>query len=225
MVGESNGYAIFAKDDLQLIEYSPYGSSPFSEINKAKIRYAGPANYYVEEGSSVKNLNTNDVISNEKLVDVASVVRNKTKIKVEQVKDLDVNFDSPSIEAVSDSGLLSAGVGGEGYKYFNEYPIVNQKLISDYEYFLNGVDYALNNNNSCVTVATQILLGYNNWSKYGKLIINPNYLLNTNSTNLLTHYNIENKSTSSNLLLYIFKIKSPGLIVNNTHYILKESEN
>ena len=44
-------------------------------------------------------------------------------------------------------------------------------------------------------------------------------------TNNKIHYNIENKSTSSNLLLYIFKIKYPGLIVNNTHYILKESEN
>ena len=108
---------------------------------------------------------------------------------------------------VSEDGAaaVSRYVGPTGLGGFDPdtaYEYKERKLIPDCNYFMKGPYHHYNNDDTCTTVATQILLGYNNWSKDGRLITNPQFLYgrsivakpNTNPVEYYTgcHPNIDN---------------------------------
>lgn len=46
---EDYGYAVFFKETMGMVEYSPSGSLPFGNTQE-KHYYAGPSNYYQKSG-------------------------------------------------------------------------------------------------------------------------------------------------------------------------------
>jgi hypothetical protein len=90
------------------------------------------------------------------------------------------------------------GLGGADFKGIDDFPVMagSRRLIPDYQYFtvsgsVEGYNYTdatahkydtvgayhgVNQYGTCATVAAQLLLGYNNWSKDGRLITNDEFL-------------------------------------------------
>lgn len=54
---EGNGYAVFYRDSMEMLEYSMVGSLPYP-TNEGRKYYAGPSNYFVKEDDCYINTNT-----------------------------------------------------------------------------------------------------------------------------------------------------------------------
>ena len=195
--GQAKGYVIFSREDLQIIEYSAEGKSPFNSLEKNDSYYAGPANYFTKENDDAKHIFTGEKIKKENL----KVVSDKLKTKISETKKIEDEFtDEPIIEKPvikeensvmsarksivhdsnislysSDPGPTGTGTTGGGYVDIDQYGIVSQKYIPNYQYFVKGPAHHKNETDECVIVAAQLLLGYNNWVNDGRLIA-TNYL-------------------------------------------------
>ncbi|MBQ7339457.1 MAG: hypothetical protein IJW43_01230 [Clostridia bacterium] len=170
------GYAIFSKDDMQLLEYSERGN-PYKDVGKDNAYYAGPSEYYEKEETEFKNIKTDRKISIEKAKKIgektSEFVNSINILKRIEVKSLDslqsINKNETTIEKSSEST-------GKEPVPIDQYRVVSKKYIDNKEYFQVNPYFAYNVYGTCTTVATQLLLGYNNWAKDGRLITNPNFL-------------------------------------------------
>lgn len=184
--GQDKGYVIFTRKDMQIVEYSAEGSSPFGNLNKSDSYYGGPANYFTKKDGEIENINTKERINKEHLKTISDNLREKTSAKridkVEEEKEIDV-IKSNEVTAKSvakpnlnvsllsvDPGPTGTGSTDQGYVDIDEYQIVSQRYIPNKEYFLLKPSHTINGGTECTVVATQLLLGYNNWSNDGRLI-------------------------------------------------------
>ena len=109
----------------------------------------------------------------------------------------------------------SPGSTGGGLIFADDYTVVEREYISDYQYFqiIKRVDeysnpeyencnygYGINSNNAncCATVAAQLLLSYNNWSKDGRIITQSSFLPAGWNDKAETPYAQERLGTTSN---------------------------
>ena len=187
---EPAGYAIFYEKNFEIIEYSHNGRSPFDQMRKSDRVYGGPANYYKKDDNTLVQMITGETCPIE-----------QAKQTAEQIKEI----ISPAKETfsgtdqISDSNIEnSPGPTGEDPVDPNKYKIVNRKFISDYQYFISDPYHAQNIDGTCVTIAVQLLLGYHNWSKDGRLITNPEHLAGRtgDNPNLNIPYHIDTISTT-----------------------------
>ena len=189
------GYAIFEKENMELMEYSEVGGSPYSSIDKNEIYYAGPAGYYQKEEDNVTHIYTKETIKAEEKEKIAQKVKGKIKKeklereeKKKEEKDIVEKEEKPLSNTISNASTISLLGAGQHIDDSIEgaitgnYNSTNKKYITDYHYFLLDPAHGTNGdegaNNSCGIVATQLLLSYNNWSKDGRIITNPDFLLN-----------------------------------------------
>lgn len=203
---KDNAYAIFAKDTMELIEYSSKGQSPYKNSSAENNFYAGPGNYFKQEKNGIVNVHTKQVLTESNRLAIANKVTEKLKetTVVEENREIsnivsgDLTDLLPAEETVD---LMSPGITGGGTVAPDEYSVVQRKLIPNYQYFLSELRHGVNTQAECTVVATQILLGYHNWANDGRIIENngTNYFLERQEGNLdyLIPYNKAATSTTS----------------------------
>lgn len=203
----NGGYAIYAKDNLELLEFSPFCESPYKTVEKDKAYYGGPMSYYEKKNEVLKNIDTGEEITVEKANEIAASLKDvEQAIKQERVAEKQTEAEEVSQIGKGNLNLQHADTGAASDDAIDlvkrSVQVVSQKLISDYKYFMLN-PYHHNNNDpnhgTCVPVAMQLLLGYNNWSKDGRLITNNEYLMGRNienNTNLNNPYSYDSISTT-----------------------------
>lgn len=196
---ESGGYAIYAKDTMEMLEYSLMGHLPYTDSNLSKY-YAGPANYlYKNEknqffdtytGNQINITETEiDRISNQ--IREKTINNNETKASVnfsnEEItnKTYEINsatntYSTPKLD--EESLIMASTETGyliPNYKYFTLNPKIGLNLA-------NG-SYGNGNSGTCGPIAAQLLLGYNNYYN-DRRIIEDRFLLGyDDATNTVTH--------------------------------------
>ena len=191
IVGRHNasGYAVFERSEMELVEYSETGKMPISNTNASY--YAGPANYYVEENDEYKHIGSGEKVDKQKGKEKAKKVKEKIKKikkgrkeKKEKEKEQKQKEQQEQVEQAQVSGMSYNPLGKTSVQPLSNiypngtttdadrYSHKNRKYISNYEFFeyLTTGGYGKNTTNTCPTVATQILLSYNNWANDGRLI-------------------------------------------------------
>ena len=183
------GYAIFEREGMELIEYSDTNASPYGQ-ESVEIYYAGPTNYYQKEKDKVKHIYTGEKFEKEQMHDVAKAVKEKIKENRKQRKekekseektvienDVSLYANSSVDEILSTPGNSTLGSSSlpapmiDEILDVNRYSVLSRTYIRDKKYFLDIPTYPDNiGDGTCVTVATHILLSYNNWSKDGRII-------------------------------------------------------
>lgn len=166
---QQGGYMLLTSDTFELVEYSEYGNSPYSDYNLSDSYYAGPGNYFAQTKLGLANINTKKVLSEDERKILSSVVKdkiteiNKSQKKQENELAVENNEISPFLET-------TPGNTGNAIYDIDDYFVVSRRYIPNYQYFLAQPDHGYNNDNSCTTVATQLLLGYHDWASDGRLI-------------------------------------------------------
>lgn len=161
------GYAVFLREGLNLLEYAPDGELPYTETKGKKI-YGGPTNYFEKEDEQYI-----DVVSGESFSILTSEANNfadnlRNTFKNELIlsnKKIDEDFLENSADSINDydrNNPPEADPPGAA----------DTKYISNYEYFLNSPIYGNNTTGTCVAVAAQILLTYNNYFNDRRIIDN-----------------------------------------------------
>ena len=176
----AGGYAIFEKESMELIEYSAVGSSPYNAIAGDYRGYAGPNGYFEKKGEQFVDIHTKKKLSKDKGVQVATNIQNKiTTDRVARKEKLEK--EKKEFSKYGQTGLdLSSGAGPTGDSLWdaNSYTILEQVHIPDYQFFVGNNGHGHNANNTCSSVASQLLLAYNNWAKDGRLLGESNLLEN-----------------------------------------------
>ncbi len=163
--GEAGGYAIYEKESMELIEYSIDGEA-YASIDKEDRYYGGPVNHFTEENNQIKNINSKDKLTKKQAKEVAKQLKQKLKEDRQRRKELK---KAEKQGAKIDTGAKS---GQEAAVFIDadEYIFTNRKYIDKWQFFWNNQQHGVNVDGTCTTIATQLLLAYNNWANDGRLI-------------------------------------------------------
>ena len=181
---ENGGYAVYAKDTMEMMEYSLQGNLPY-DTSVSKKYYAGPSNYLQKVDGRFYNVKSGEqlTVSKAEAYEFANTVRDAvietkaTKLCLEQSNVSDEvlavlsssnNAEEPDINT---GKLIPASLNGtliENVQFF----LANPKRGDNY----SGVTYGEGNSGTCGPVAAQLLLGYNNFYNDRRII--PNKYLN-----------------------------------------------
>lgn len=185
---KGDGYAIYSKDNLELLEFSPYAISPYSGVDKDKAYYGGPMNYIEKTNGVLKNIDTGEIVTAEKandlMISLKGVELNIKQERIDEKQKEELIFQTDE----SAASIQSATVGDiiEKDQMTN---VSSQKLITDYRYFtLNPYHHNNNdpNHGTCMPVAMQLLMGYCNWSQDGRIIKEKSFLSGRDKSNNVT---------------------------------------
>lgn len=183
---EGDGYAVFLKDTMELMEYSPQGRLSYPNTIARKY-YGGPNVYLTKENNCFVNTVSGESVylSAEEAESFSSEVRNNLAINYNnQAEKVSVQFDYSSVE----SNVYSSDGNEKGddqpsigdYSYITGLPIADGTYIANYQYFLSDPTHGTNSSNVCGAVAAQLLLSYHNYYSDRRIISNEH--LNGNST-------------------------------------------
>ena len=202
VTSNKGGYAIFTTE-FQLIEYSPYNTSPFGETAKADSYYAGPANYFEKaENEEIKNVHTGEKIAQEEKLEIATAVKGalkdileQDKLKTEEIKKIEIEqkqkeeknrvktieeheeLNQQSLSLGTDVSETNAPPTVSGIEdIFTDGVVSSTVLIDDFNYFVQSPYIGVNDNGDSAAIATQLFLSFNNWSKDSRLITEPKFL-------------------------------------------------
>ncbi len=172
------GYAVFAKGSNELLEYSPNGS--VLEDYSGQVIYGGPGNYYSNSNNVYTNILSNDTLVMEKQevnkasqstrnlfsVDSKSANNNKYSSEIFNENMIDDEIALYSVPPIDENNPIS--------------PTAGATYVEHKEYFLADPTYGENNGESCITVATQLMVSYNNYYNDRRLL--PDEYLNGTKT-------------------------------------------
>ena len=164
---ENGGYAIFEKESMEVIEYSNLSSTPY-QASLTERYYAGPANYYEKKDGKVKNIHTGETFKEEHLTQTAKEIKNRLKKNREERKEKQNTKGVVASNVILTTG--DPGPTGSQEKPADSYIVHSRTYIPEYKFFVGNTHHGDNNDNSCASVATQLLLAYNNWAKDGRII-------------------------------------------------------
>lgn len=214
----NGGYAVYAKDSLELLEFSPFCESPYKTVEKDKAYYGGPMSYYEKKNEVLKNIDTGEEITVEKANEIATSLKDVEQA-IKQERAVEKQTEAEEVSQIGKESLnLQQATSDDVIKEKDMTGIVSQKLISDYKYFTLNPYHHNNEVEECAGVALQLLLGYNNWSKDGRLITNNDYLMGRNienNTNLNNPYSYDSISTTEAFFECIYSKIYNG-VLNNT---------
>lgn len=181
-----SGYAIYYRETMELLEYSPIGSLPYSD-NLGKKYYAGPSGYLHKKGDEYVNLSSGENVSLSNFEANKCARQISTGLSQDKAKTVPVLDDDDLII------LKRPDANAPGY-------------ISNIQYFNANPIYTDNVHGTCGSVATQLLLGYNNYYN-NRNIIAPEYLNGgwNNSIGNDDKFNLDN---------YSFPSRDPNVCVN-----------
>lgn len=183
LVKSSNkGYAIFDKESMELLEYSDKAKSPYEEVETENAYYAGPVNYYRKKDNKMQNMRTGKEIQEERCLEIANGVKDKIKTdRLERAQKQKEKEQAVSEEVKKEVSATSSAFASSDIKLMNapttdetldadEYNYRTRRYIDYYQFFTDYDGMGNNTINSCVTVACQMLLAYNNWINDGRII-------------------------------------------------------
>ncbi|MBQ8229917.1 MAG: C39 family peptidase [Clostridia bacterium] len=166
---DTGGYAIFDRESMEIIEYSDTDSSPY--IQAETPCYGGPISYYDKKGDELKDIKTGKKLQKQTAKEIAKEI--KTKIKEDRKKRKEKQKEKTAQTAEDEiQNDLSADPGPTGTleKPADYYQVYTRKYISKYQFFEENDDHGDNVDGTCVSVAVQLLLAYNNWVNDGRII-------------------------------------------------------
>lgn len=168
------GYAIYKSDTLELMEYSPIGSLTFDDL-EGQIYYAGPGNYYCKQNNEFVNLLTDEHItfSNSEAVTYSNQIRSLFSTRNETISI--TNYFQNLLNTHGANILSHYPENTDDFEYGDAPGSVGTTYIDNYEFFFKNPRHGINYSNTCVAVATQLLLNYNNYYN-DRRIIPDNYL-------------------------------------------------
>lgn len=211
----NGGYAIYAKDNLELLEFSPFCGSPYKTVEKDKAYYGGPMSYYEKKNEVLKNIDTGEEITVEKANEIAASLKDvEQAIKQERVAEKQTEAEEVSQTKQKATRRIIGHDEDDLVYETHTYQVKNQKLITNYKYFKIGPEHHKNSDGTCVLVAMQLLLGYNNWANDGRLITNPEYLKGReieNNPNLLVPFSKDRMSTTEKFFERLKEVTTPSI--------------
>ncbi len=173
------GYAIFVKDTLEMLESSPYGASPYSNLTGDKY-YAGPTNYFL------KNNNTKGVgqFLNILTGNITSISNSDAKNYAQQTRQLFSNYsyDINQVLISNSNETTRSNTSSVPGIYDYDYIIPDSASgtwIPNRHYFEVNPTHGDNtgtvgneNGGTCLVVASQILLAYHNYFNDRRIVEN-----------------------------------------------------
>lgn len=186
-----DGYAVFLKDTMELLEYSAQGKLNYPEIETTKY-YAGPSFYMYKDNDCFV-----DVVSQEYLF-ISKVAAQTYADGIREVLLNNYNARENSNAVIFDYSILDTEKTNDvldiedtnEMQVFGEIPKLDKSslirltdgtYIPNYRYFLSEPLHGQNSTGTCGAVAAQLLLSYHNYFS-DRRIIADNYL-NGGSTN------------------------------------------
>lgn len=167
----AGGYAIFEKESMELIEYSAVGSSPYDSIVVSERSYAGPGSYFEEEEEYFKDIKTKKKVSKETGKQYAKRVKDKLKKDREKRKEeAKKEKNTSTSNSINSARNSDPGPTGDAIVDADSYQILSQVHIPNYQFFVGNNWHGYNDIGTCTTIATQLLLAYNNWANDGRLL-------------------------------------------------------
>ncbi|WP_285819602.1 hypothetical protein [Bacteroides acidifaciens] len=184
---EDNGYAVYLKQTMELLEYSPQGKLNYPNSYSNKY-YGGPSFYLFKEKDYFV-----DTVSQECLYvtkesaqtysnDVREVLLNNYKTRTSETN---IKFDYTlnnnvgnevlaDTEAQSQYGIVDDVPIGEKPKLDTSSLIrlTDGTYIPNYRYFAIGPRHGNNSNGTCGAVAAQLMLSYHNYYSDRRIIAN-----------------------------------------------------
>lgn len=177
----NSGYAILADETLELLEYSFSGNLPYANIAESKYYYGGPNRYLIKNDGIFTDVVTNEAFSDSSIdrTTCAENIRESFSINKNDEKKLKSTAEIQSaLKTISKTKLNTASTVPPIDENNLISPTDGATYINNAEYFLTKGAYprhGINSKGSCVTVATQLLLSYNNYYN-DRRIIAPEYL-------------------------------------------------
>ncbi len=191
---KTGGYAIYEKTSMRLIEYSNTSVSPYHNIEENSRCYMGPINYFRFNEDKIQHLISKKNIPKKSAEKFAQTL--KEKIRKRQKKGLSEKKNSLSLQSLpAQSDMIDANS--------NNFSVLSRKYIPKYQFFLNNDSHGYNNDGTCATIATQLLLAFNNWGIDARLIPyatnNPQekFLPDITLAERLQPYGVKMKTTTS----------------------------
>jgi hypothetical protein len=161
---ETGGYAVFFKENMEMLEYSPTKDFPTSND---KIYYCGPNNVFVKNDKCFKNVLTNETVPIEKdtFAERADNIRKyfSKSPKTKSTIKVDLSKTTPSGESphpIDDDNPIKLDYGTR---------------ISNHTYFEISPTHGYNATGTCGAIAAEMLLTYHNYYSDRRIILN-NYL-------------------------------------------------
>lgn len=173
---ETGGYVVYAKETMEMMEYSLQGILPYDST--AKKYYAGPSNYFHKSSEQFHN-----VLSGEKIV----IVESEMEAAAQKIRNVTINKNATKYDAQATNSfqgeytsrsetntILSRTSSSPKLDYNN--PIIastaSGTIIPNFKYFItdpiigrnyDGEVYAHYYSGTCGVIAAQLLLGYHNY--------------------------------------------------------------
>lgn len=217
IIFEKEGYAIFYKDTLELLEYSQQGDLPYQDVQKKKY-YGGPNIYLEKDNERLKDIVTGKYISMSES-QASNYSKNTRKIFLKNVCEK----SEPCKNLI-----LDEATGADPKLQDLIYVTSSSGCISNNEYFNENPTRGYNEHNTCGSVAAQLLLSYHNYYTDRRIIaaehLNGGW---TNATGDGDVYNRENYSDpefNPNVCTNPALITSKTLGTNNNFYSYVISE-
>ncbi len=188
---ENDGYAVFLKQTMELLEYSAQGKLNYPNSYSNKY-YGGPSCYLFKENDHFVNTVSKKCfyITKESAQAYSNEVREmllsnyKTR-KYERSIDFDYSLVSESLvtEIQDICDITEENAVGEKPKLddANLIAVTDGTYIPNYRYFLAEPMHGYNQNDKCGAVAAQLLLSYHNYYSDRRIIANE--YLNGSPTN------------------------------------------
>lgn len=199
----SKGYVILLEETLEIVEYATQGEFPYKNIEVNKY-YGGPNAYFVKNGKLFQDILTDktfeysDNLIYNKAVEIRRAFSVQSKSIAENIDLLKNKSNRLSavyqlmkhniIQETSTIGGNSTANTVSVPPYDKNNPIsptAGAQYIENVEYFITPNEYPRygnNTNGTCVTVAAQLLLSYNNYYNDRRIIDNM-YLFGNETNN------------------------------------------
>jgi len=191
---DSTGYAVFTEETMELLEYTTVGNFPY-KVTDSIMYYGGPSAYYTKSGEQFVNTITNEQfsISAAEAEMIAESTRQAFSIEAKFDIDSKALNEVPSekfqnfLSRGSSKKISKTALKGSSNSAPTNPPLDRDNWISptagatyipNSAYFLTAGQapmHGTNNGVSCTTVATQLMLSYNNYYN-DRRIIAPQHL-------------------------------------------------
>ena len=167
------GYGVFYKDTFEMLEYSPIGSIPVLENNE--MYYCGPQNFYIKENDQFINVVTKE----RKNICSEEIERFKEKTQEMFKKEISENDrKTNAAKPYTRSKNTYPSVDENSLIVVDDY--TTGTYIENFRYFLQNPKHGDNTSGTCGSVASQLLLTYNNYYNDRRIITNGSYLNSDN---------------------------------------------
>lgn len=168
---ENGGYAIFDRENIELIEYSLDNPTPYQNIKNESCYYGGPTNYYQKKGNKVVHLYNGEDISDTDMTEISNDVKRLIKRgKEKRKKDKNEQIETQGDKETEKVETPDPGTTGESTQQADSFNYKSRRFIENSKYFLSAPNHGSNTTGTCMTVASQLLLSYNNWANDGRIV-------------------------------------------------------